>query len=181
MLQKYEKTMNRIWGVTTNISNIFLFLLLMLVVVNIIARRFFNAPIFGVTELVCYGSLAAASFGLAQNEWMDGNVRMTLILERTSAKFGCFLNLIVNIVALLGFTFVSYHLVMQVGTKLSNGQLSSELNFPMYIVTRVLAIGFILLTLAILAKLILYILRIKNKLYTIEPPCSDPKAEEGET
>ena len=86
-----------------------------------------------------------------------------------------------NIVALLGFAFVSYHLVMQVGTKLSNGQLSSELNFPMYIVTGVLAIGFILLTLAILAKLILYILRIKNKLYTIEPPCSDPKAEEGET
>ena len=181
MLKKYANAWNRAWEITTNISNIFLFLLMMLVVVNIIARRLFNAPIFGVTELVCYGSLAAASFGLAQNEWMDGNVRMTLILEKTGAKFGCWLNLITNIVGLLGFSFVSYHLVQQVGEKFANGQLSSELNFPMFIVTGVLAAGFILLTVAILAKTILFVLRIRNKQYSIEPPGSEPKAEEETT
>lgn len=178
-MEKYEKTMSKIWGVTTQISNLFLFIIMMLVVVNVIARRLFNSPIFGVTELVCYGSLASAAFGLAQTEWLDGNVRMTLILERTGVKFGCILNLIVNIVGLLGFSYVSYFLVMQAFTKLENGQLSSEIRFPMYIVTGILAVGFILLTLAILAKLILYILRIKNKQYSIETPGSEPKPEEG--
>lgn len=177
-MEKYEKTVNRIWTVTTHISNVFLFAIMMLVVVNVVARRVFNSPIFGVTELVCYGSLASAAFGLAQTEWMDGNVRMTLVLERTSVKFGCFLNLIVNIVGLFGFSYVSYYLVMQAMTKLSNGQLSSEIRFPMYIVTGILAFGFILLTLAILSKLILYIMRIKNKQYSIEAPGSEPKAEE---
>ena len=178
-MDKYVKTMNKIWGVTTQISNLFLFVIMMLVVVNVIARRVFNSPVFGVTELVCYGSLASAAFGLAQTEWLDGNVRMTLILERTSVKFGCFLNLIVNIIGLLGFAYVSYFLVLQAFTKLSNGQLSSEIRFPMYIVTGILAVGFILLTLAILSKLVLYILRIKNKQYSIETPGSEPKAEEG--
>lgn len=177
-MEKYVKTMNKIWGVTTQISNFFLFIIMMLVVVNVVARRLLNAPIFGVTELVCYGSLASAALGLAQTEWLDGNVRMTLILERTSVKFGCILNLIVNIVGLLGFSYVSYFLVMQAFTKLANGQLSSEIRFPMYIVTGILAIGFILLTLAILSKLILYIFRIKNKQYSIETPGSEPKAEE---
>ena len=94
----------------------------------------------------------------------------------------CFkLNLITNIVGLLGFSFVSYHLVQQVGEKFANGQLSSELNFPMFIVTGVLAAGFILLTVAILAKTILFVLRIRNKQYSIEPPGSEPKAEEETT
>ena len=177
-MEKYEKTMNQIWGVTTHISNLFLFALMMLVVINVIARRLFNAPIFGVTELVCYGSLASAAFGLAQTEWMDGNVRMTLVLERTSVKFGCILNLIINIVGLMGFSYVSYFLVMQAFTKFANGQLSSEIRFPMYIVTGILAVGFILLTLAILAKLVLYGLRIKNGQFSIDAPGAEPKSEE---
>lgn len=70
-MEKYEKTMNQIWGVTTHISNLFLFALMMLVVINVIARRLFNAPIFGVTELVCYGSLASAAFVWPrQSGWM---------------------------------------------------------------------------------------------------------------
>lgn len=177
-MERYEKAMNRIWEATTYLSNIFLFAIMMIVVVNVVARRLFNAPIFGVTELACYGSLASAAFGLAQTEWMDGNVRMTLILESTSAKFGCFLNLIVNFVGLCGFSYVSYFLVLQAFSRLSNGQLSSELRFPMYIVTGILALGFLLLTLAILAKLILYILRIKNKFYSIEAPGAESQPEE---
>lgn len=177
-MEKYEKTVSKIWAVMTQISNFFLFVLMMLVVINVVMRRVFNAPIFGVTELVCYGSLAAAAFGLAQTEWMDGNVRMTLVLERTSVKFGCVLNLVVNIVGLIGFSYVSWYLVQQVITDFTSGQLSSELRFPMYIVTCVLAIGFILLTIAILTKLILYVLRLKNKQYSIEAPSSEPKSEE---
>ena len=178
MVDKYEKTVSKIWEITTMISNVFLFVIMMLVVVNVVSRRVFNAPIFGVTEIVCYGSLAAAAFGLSQTEWMDGNVRMTLILERTNAKFGTYLNIILNIIAFAGFSYVSYFLITQAITKFNNGQLSSEIRFPIYIVTGILAIGFVMLTFAILAKLILYILRAATEQYSIAPPSGEPKSEE---
>jgi C4-dicarboxylate transporter DctQ subunit len=177
-MENFANRINKVWEISTKISIAFLFILMILVVVNVVARRLFNAPIFGVTELVSYGSLAAASFGLAQTEWMDGNVRMTLILERVSAKTGCIINLIINIIGLFGFSYVSYFMVLQALEKLANGQLSSEIRFPMYIVTGILAIGFILLTIAILTKVILYVLRIKNKQYSIASPFVEAKSEE---
>ncbi len=174
----FEKNISKIWKLSTYISDIFLFGILILAVVNVMMRRLFNAPIFGVTELVCYGSLASAAFGLAQTEWLDGNVRMTLILEKTGVKFGCILNLLVNIVGTCGFTYVSCFLIKQAVDKFSTGHLSSELRFPMYIVTGILAIGFALLAVALLTKVILYAKRIKNKQYSIEPPTSENKPEE---
>lgn len=173
--------MTRIWKCTTHISELFLFVLMILVIVNVVMRRFFNAPIFGVTELVCYASLASASFGLAQTEWHDGNVRMTLVMEKTNAKFSTYLNLIINIIGTISFAFVAYLLVIQAINRSSQHQVSTELKIPMYIVTGILALGFVLLLIALIAKVIFYILRIKNKCYVISSPVLDNDLSDDET
>ncbi len=169
-MDKYEKTMGKFFSFTTYISDGFLVFIMLVVVANVIFRRFFNSPIYGSTEIVCYCSLAAAALGLAQTEWLDGNVRMTLILEKTGVKFGTFLNLIVNIVGTVGFIIVGILMVRQSMNKYADRQISTELHMPMYIVTGVLAAGFILLAVALVAKLILYIMRIKEKNYSIATP-----------
>lgn len=174
-MEKYKNSMDKIWKISTYISNVFLFAIMVLVVVNVIARRIFNAPIFGVTELVCYGSLASAAFGLAQNEWMDGNVRMTLIFEHVKGRVADIINLIVCLVGFGGFTYVSYFLIMQAINKSASGQVSSELRFSMTIVTGVLAAGFVLVTLSMLAKAVLYAMKLKNTDYS----ALSEKEEEG--
>ena len=169
-MDKYEKTMGKFFSFTTYISDGFLLFIMLIVVANVIFRRFLNSPIYGSTEIVCYASLAAASLGLAQTEWLDGNVRMTLILEKTGVKFGTFLNLIVNIVGTVGFIIVGILMIRQSMNKYHDGQISTELHMPMYIVTGVLAVGFLLLAVALVAKMILYIRRIREKNYTIATP-----------
>ncbi len=169
-MKKYEGIIGKIFSFTTYISDAFLVFIMLIVVINVIGRRFFNTPIYGATELVCYGSLAAAAFGLAQTEWLDGNVRMTLILEKTGVKFGTFLNLIVNIVGTIGFIIVGALMIRQSVTKFSDGSISTELHIPMYVVCAVLAVGFVLLAVALITKMVLYFLRVKEKNYTIATP-----------
>ena len=71
----------KVWKWEAGIAWVFLFANVLLIMTHIIMRRFFDAPIYGSIELIKYISLCAASFALAQNEWIDGNITMSLVHE----------------------------------------------------------------------------------------------------
>jgi TRAP-type C4-dicarboxylate transport system permease small subunit len=133
----------------------------MLVVANIVLRRFFNAPIFGSTEIVRYVSLAAASFALAENEWIDGNVKMTVLLESMSKKAYDLFILIGNVVCSAVFILISYLLILQSISKFAKVDVSTELSLPLWIPAAVLAFGFCVLTLSIVIKSVILVYAFK--------------------
>jgi TRAP-type C4-dicarboxylate transport system permease small subunit len=147
----------RLWSVTSVIAGVFLVSYMLLIVANIIMRRAFGAPIFGIIELVCYGSLVSCCFALAQTEWKDGNVTMPLLLENISEKAKCLMMVLNNSVCLAGFCYVAYQCTRQVFIKRLNGGGTIDLHIPLWIIAVFLAMGFVLLAICLLMKLILRI------------------------
>lgn len=157
ILKKLTQLGDKLWTCTSIIGGVFLIFYMSLTIANIVMRRFLNSPIFGVTELICYGSLAACCFGLAQTEWKDGNVTMTILVEQTSEKVGHLIRAINTLISVCGFAFVTYHCVQQVFIKYESGGGTTDLHIPLYIITIFLAVGFAFLFLCLVMKFILQI------------------------
>jgi TRAP-type C4-dicarboxylate transport system permease small subunit len=139
---------------------------ILMIVTNVILRRFLNAPIFGSTEIVCYSVLVVSSFALAQCEWCDGNIRMGLFLESIkSEKTRNTVLTIINGVCTAGLIVISLLLFSQVNTKFHHADISISLRIPMWAMYTILFFGFILLTICFLTKVIINIYTIRTGIY----------------
>ena len=146
----------KVWNVTSTIAGVFLIFNMVLIIANIIMRRIMGAPIFGSTEIVSYASLITASLALAQNEWFDGNVRMTIILDLISKKTSMVIRFIDYIVCSVAFVYISYLLVGQAISKFAIADVSIDLKLPLFVFAGCLALGFIMLTVCIIFKAIIF-------------------------
>jgi TRAP-type C4-dicarboxylate transport system permease small subunit len=127
-----------------------------IIIVNIVMRRFFNSPIFGVTELIQYTMLFSASFAIVENEWVDGNVNMHMLLEKMTQRTRSFVLFIVNILTTFGMGVVDYLLFKQFLQRFAEGKVTHELGFPVWAPALVIAIGFGLLAVVLAGKTILW-------------------------
>jgi TRAP-type mannitol/chloroaromatic compound transport system permease small subunit len=160
-MEAFTNKIGKCWGVFTSVACICILVNVTMVVSNILMRRFFNMPIWGSTEFVKYISLITASLALVQNEWFDGNIRMTILPESISIKSKQILDVFVNVICTIAFIFVSYLLVRQAISKYVKWDVSADLHLPIFIFATVLAIGFVVLTLGIAFKALLSVYTLK--------------------
>ena len=156
-MEKLIEKSSKLWHISTIISGVFMAISAALIIVNIILRRFFNAPIFGTTELVQYLGLIVASFAIVQNEWGDGNITMALIVDTLHQKPRYILNAIEFFLEAILFGVIDYLLFSDVLNKFSKGNLTAELRFPKWIPSLIVTIGFVLLTAVLVVKGIVYL------------------------
>lgn len=148
---------NKLTKAVVVIAEIALVISILLVVVNVVMRRVFTMPINGTTEMVCYLCLLVASISLANTEWLDGNVKVTLIAEKTSRKIGDIVEIIGMFVTIPFMSYVTYLLFKLTYSKFMKNDVSVELRFPLYIACGLLAIGFAILIAILVIKLIVRI------------------------
>lgn len=146
----------KVWKATALFASIFIVANMCIIIFNIVTRRFFNSPIYGSTEIVSYLSLITASFALAQNEWFDGNIRMSLVLEILPHKFSRYLIFVDYIVCSAAFVYITYLIGNQAVNKYVTGDISTDLGVPLYIFSAILALGFCILTVCIIIKTLVY-------------------------
>ncbi len=72
--------------ICTLIGGIMVFGLMILGMIQIILRNLFSAPIFGYIDMVEFGMIGFAIFGIAWLQRMGGHVRMELILGRLRGR-----------------------------------------------------------------------------------------------
>ncbi|MDR3294378.1 MAG: TRAP transporter small permease subunit [Clostridiales Family XIII bacterium] len=153
---KRISAMTRFCNLFREISMWVLFIDVIVIVVNIILRRIFNAPIFGVTEVIRYLMLFGASFALLENEWVDGNVNMLILLDKMSQKMRAVVFSITNLVISVGMIFISVLLVQQVVRRYGEHTTSYELNIPVWLIELALTVGCWLLTVGLVGKTIIW-------------------------
>ena len=161
-MDRIIKTGGKIWRACTFLGGIFILFSAILIVVNVILRRFFGAPIFGSTEMIQYLGLAITSFAIIENEWGDGNIVMSLFTDMLPQKAHYILNMVEFVVEGIVFIVVDYLLVDAVISQMARGNLTPELAIPKWIPTGVVLLGFIVLTIVVFLKAILYYLAIKQ-------------------
>ena len=161
-MNKIIQTSNKAWKITTYIASLFMALSALLIIVNILTRKFFNAPIYGSTELIAYGSLVIAGFAIIDCEWADGNITLTIILDMFSQKTHYIISAIEHILMGLFYIVCDYLLVHDTLTKIASKVVTTDLGIKKWIFSGIMAIGFILMTVVAFAKGTLLILAAKN-------------------
>ena len=154
-MEKLKRINEKTWNFCAYISGIMMFCVAVMVLVNVILRRLTSCSIIGCTELVRYFMCIAASFALMQNEWVDGNVRVTIILEALSEKKRKVLDLVCYIITSVGFIFITCFMCRQAVEALNRGAQTTDLFMPMWIFSAILALGFVFLTLCFWSRAVL--------------------------
>ena len=130
----------------STLASVGIFACMTVVVLNVLTRFFFNAPIHGTYELVQYTLLLTVALALAENELTGGNVRVSFLLEKMSPRTENIVNLITTFIVLIASCFVAYTQFGIVSTKYKNHAITGELGIPHWILVLILAVGFLTLT-----------------------------------
>ena len=142
----------RIWKVYSTVAIVFMFGSVVIIIANVVMRRFFNAPIFGSTEIIRYLGLSTACFAIVENEWSDGNITLTLLLDMMPKKMREIFMAVGFAVAACALVLLDFLLVRELIKKYVNGDFSSELMFPLWIPSLFLTLGVITLTIVVALK-----------------------------
>ena len=161
-LERFKKFGEKTWHITSVIGAVFIVFYMLLTVANIIMRRAFNAPIFGVTEMICYASMVACCFGLAQTAWKDGNVSMTIIHEMLPPRARRAMYAAEGLVSTIGVGYVAYQCILQIFVKFRTGGTTTDTGIPLYILTIFLAMGFVFLCICLFMKFIIRVYEINH-------------------
>ncbi len=139
-----------------------LFLNCLLVVANVITRSpVLEMPIFGVYEIVCYLSLLSISFALSRCAFEGGHTNLTFLLEKLSEKKAKIIGIIMNIVVLINFILIAWNMVLYTIDRVAVGDVSPVIRIPIVYVMAFLCLGFILLTITPLVKIVEGIIDLK--------------------
>lgn len=149
--------MDKLTKATGYLSAGIMMVVMVVVVVNVIARRFFNAPIFGITEIARFGMMISASFSLMITEWNDGNIQMTALRDLVKGRARLIMNSVTHILATVCFIYVAYYLFIQMAYRIGTGETSTDLHIYMWILVLILALGCLLQALVSLVKAVVYV------------------------
>ena len=154
-MEKLYKICEKFSKYTIIISGLMIFATILLVIVNIVIRRFTPYSIVGSTEIVRYAMCVAAAIALSQNEWIDGNVRVTIILEVLKGKAKLWVDFITYLIASIGFIPITYFMFQQAAEHMRLGTQTTELFMPLWIFSGLLAVGFLFVTVIFWCRTIL--------------------------
>lgn len=152
-MKKLDQRFHKAAKVMDLISQGILFALMCFFMIYIILR-FFGYAIYGTVEIAQYSCLFIVVFGLARNDYKGGNIEIT-VLRDALPKIG---QRIMNIgsqlftLAVCGVSLAG--LIKFTLNKYSSGALSAVLEIPVWIMALLVAVGFVILVLSSLFRLI---------------------------
>ncbi|MBW6463851.1 MAG: TRAP transporter small permease [Bacillota bacterium] len=126
----------------------------LLVVANIIGRTLLNYSILGTYEMVGFLTAAAVGLSLARCAVENSHIAIEFILERFPQKFQRKVEIVFSIPSILFLGFATYNLFTY-GLRIARtGEVSPTTQMIFHPFIYLVAIGFMLLTLVVLLKLI---------------------------
>jgi TRAP-type C4-dicarboxylate transport system permease small subunit len=159
MLKKIEALFVKLAQIMNSIAAVGLFIIMVVVVLNILMRMFFNRPFMGTYEIVQYGLLLVVSLALADNELADGNVVVSFFLEKMKPKTANIFNIATGSLGIIVTGFVTWNQWRMILQKYNNRAASAILMLPHWIIVLVLTLGFFTLFVALIVKVLRFIER----------------------
>ena len=151
-LNKIDRGLCRFFKLMGYAAGIVGALMMILSVINVIARQLFTAPIFGTVEIVSYAGLLLGAFALAYNESGDGNITMTLLTDSMKPAPKSICELLTSLLAAVFYGAIAYRYFAEVLTTMAKRTVTQTVGIPMWVINLIMAIGFAVATLALLLK-----------------------------
>lgn len=144
-------------------STVLLIIMMLLTVVDVILRYFFDSPIHGSMELTEYLMVCVGTLGLAWCALEGGHIKVDLIVSRLSQRKQNFINSF-NYVLLIGVSgLIAWQTFVRAGTVQRLGVASAMLDIPRWPFVLVVSFSYLLLFVTAVVLLIYAISALMSK------------------
>ena len=167
VVEMVDQIIQKITSLATVLAGLFILATAVMVCYEVIVRGLFDAPTEWSLEMSVYLVLASGFLGLAATYADDKHIRVDILTARLSERSNTCLNIFVGIVSLgmcLVFLVESWDMVLT--SYQMNNTSPSTLRVPLFIPQLSLPVGFLLLLLQLVRKIMLDILDLSTK----QPP-----------
>ncbi|MCF8114441.1 MAG: TRAP transporter small permease [Desulfotignum sp.] len=131
------------------IGAIALTIMMMLTVVDVIGR-FFKSPIFGSVELVGFLATIVVASALPYTYKVDGHVGVEILVRLLPDKAQTWIDIFTRTLTLVLFALITWQMFLYAEDIYKTGEVSMNLEFPIYYIVYLLAFGLLIFTVTIL-------------------------------
>lgn len=166
-LHKIVETLNKIISVFNKYLNyagmVILFLLMLLTVVDVIGRKFFNSPVTGSYELTGIFMAIMIFFGLGMAQLNREHIEIDIVTQYLSKGIQNILNIIISFGVFLFLLLLTRQLFYLMQRMYAQNELSGDLALPLYIFLIFVAIGALAFALSYLMEFLKSVLKVVDK------------------
>lgn len=134
-----ERVISRISRVANSAGAGVLVVMMLLIVIDVLLRYFFNRPVKGVFELIEFMVAIVVCLGMAYTGVQKGHVAVELVVSRFSPRVQALIDSFNYLVSTILFSLISWKSVVQAKVLWVSGLTSSILYVPVYPFVFVLA------------------------------------------
>jgi len=149
-----------IWKALDKFSDILKFIgsvslagMMLLTVVDVIGR-FFKYPIFGSVELVGFMATIVVATALPYTYKLDGHVGVEILVRLLSKRTQIIMDIFTGLISLCLFGLITWQMFLYAKDIHETGEVSMNLEFPIYYIIYLLAFGLVAFTLTIIEKIL---------------------------
>jgi TRAP-type C4-dicarboxylate transport system permease small subunit len=135
--------------------------MMLLTVVDVIGR-FFKYPIFGSVELVGILATIVVAAALPYTYKVDGHVGVEILVRLLSQRTQIIIDLFTQILSLFLFSLVTWQMFLYAKDIRETGEVSMNLEFPIYYIVYLLAFGLLIFSITIVEAIFKNIQQLKE-------------------
>ena len=135
--------------------------MMFLTVIDVIGR-YFKHPIFGSVELVGFLATIVIATALPYTHKMDGHVGVEILVRLLSEKAQTWIKICTQILSLGLFILVTWQMFLYAHDIHETGEVSMNLEFPIYYIVYLLAFGLLIFSITIVESIITNIMKLKD-------------------
>jgi len=119
-----------------------------------VVGRFFGHPIFGSVEIVAFMAATSVAMALPYTHQVRGHIGVEIVFRLLPERVRRIIEVVTSVLALVLFALVTWRMSLYAGTMKSSGEVSMNLELPVYLIIAVVAFSFLVFTLVILQDIV---------------------------
>jgi len=152
-MNSLSKILDKFSGLLKAVGAIALTGMMLLTVIDVIGR-FFKHPIFGSVELVGFLATIVVAAALPYTYKVDGHVGVEILVRLLSEKTQLMIDVFTRTLSLGLFYLITWQMFLYAKDIRQTGEVSMNLEFPIYYIIYLLAFGLLIFSITILETLL---------------------------
>ena len=126
-----------------------------------VLARIFNHPVFGAEEIVAILATMVIALTLPYAHKERAHIGVEILMQIFSLKTQCIIKLCTSILGFCLFSIVTWRMIVYAHTIQKSGELSMNLQLPMYYIIYILSFCFLIFSVFILQDIIKYLKKLR--------------------
>lgn len=154
-------TLDKFSDLLKGIGGVALTCMMLLTVVDVIGR-FFKYPIFGSVELVGFLATIVVATALPYTHKIDGHVGVEILVRLLSERAQLWFDILTRSLSLMLFSLITWQMFLYAQDIRHTGEVSMNLEFPIYYIVYLLAFALLVLSVTILETIFENVMQLRK-------------------